>query len=487
MSTETFLPEFLKPDDYFNRRGEPNHSWIKSIMLPEYKSDEVLCLHPRIIINPLLPDLLAKYRVLITPDHRTVFSNRSRSYFSLNLRSFSVSANLITYDNYKESYVLDEDSGETFPVYLLVPCNHCELCAKSKRDAFAHRCVLETMCYDSLPWFLTLTYRDSCVPDEGVKVEDIQLFLKRFRMNLERAGYAEYFRCHYFAEYSPAGRPHYHMLVWNVHPKIKFHYHRLFKIAEKSWGLGFIYNELVSPKKRNNMKHPEKCFEYVAKYIGKGSHVPPGKNRTFNHGSTAAGGIGAPFLDKFVIPTIRHSLNTGFQYLDIFDGRPAQLYFHRYILSRCFPTFSQSIPYKFRKAYILLQKSDAALNHRYRHADVDRWLTLLHNDLPTYPLEQSDFVGQVPACLREYNCPLYTQEIDRCLRILNDLIPRCDFSKARDLHQKRHLFVSKMMRDRKPRDLCDIAYKERQARERQEAKLTELPPILESVFMAYDD
>lgn len=460
---------------------------LNRLIHPDYKGDELMCLHPRIIVNPALPELLAKYRKLVTPGKVLDFKNRSHSYFFLNFNYFSVNGNKITYDNYKDSFVLDEATGDTFPVYLLVPCNHCDLCIKSKRDAFAHRCVLETMCYDCLPWFLTLTYRDECLPKDGVSKRDVELFFKSFRIRLDRAGYGRYFRYTVYSEYSPEKhRPHYHMIIWNLKPKHKFQYLTLFRIAERAWDKGFVYNELVSSTyKGKNMMHPEKCFEYVSKYIGKESDVPDGCNPNFHHSSNRSGGIGAPFLDKFVIPTLRHTLNHNFLYLDIFSGNTAQVYFHRYILSRCFPTFSQSIPYKFRKAYILLQRFSAALDHRYRHVDVDRWLAQLHDFLPTYPLTRDDV--HPPACLFSCACGVYTQQIDRCIDTLSLLLPKCDFRKARELDDKRHLFVSKMLRDRKPRDKMDVLYKYRLNRDKMMSNLQELPPMSYESFSVFLD
>lgn len=448
-----------------------SQDFVKSLLLPRYNSDEVTCLHPEIIINPSLGELLSKYQVLVTPGKVVRFHNRSHAYFFLNTRALSVSKNRIDYDNYKESYVLDESSGETFPVYLLVPCNHCDLCLKSRIDAFAHRCVLESMCYDCLPWFLTLTYRDSCLPKDGVSVDDIQRFLKRFRINLSRAGYDEYIRYTVHAEYAPPGddgfrRPHYHMIVWNLHPKRRFHYKRLFAIAQHSWSLGFCYNELVSPKyKGMSLQHPEKCFEYVAKYIGKSTDedTPENMNPIFHCSSNRNGGIGAPFLDKYVLPTIRKTLDTSFKYLDIFSGNVEQLYFHRYILNRCFPTFYQSIPYKFRKAYRMIQLYDAMCDHRYRHDDVQSWFDILHNYLPTFRLDLPDVRQLGPSCLPK--CPIYRQSIDRCLYILDKLFCKCDFCKSIELDSKRKLFVSRMLSNHKKRDLSDISYKFRRSRD----------------------
>jgi len=79
--------------------------------------------------------------------------------------------------------------------------------------------------------FVTLTYDDAHLPASGSLVkEDVQLFFKRLRKNLDR-------NIKYFlgGEYGDCGlRPHYHTIIFGVGESDR-------KTIEKSWGKGFIY------------------------------------------------------------------------------------------------------------------------------------------------------------------------------------------------------------------------------------------------------
>lgn len=440
------------------------------ISVKKYKGDAVLCEHPRIILNPLIKDLLYKYGHLHTPSRDFWFKKTSMLFYFFN--TCSLSAHRVDYDSYEDYQIIDDSTGECFPVYLLVPCNHCELCEKSKLDAFAHRCVLESQCYNVLPWFLTLTYNDAHRPADGVSVSHVQKFLKRLRIKLERLGYSRHIRYVCVAEYSPVGRPHYHLILWNLTPfkqinkqvQVYIRYHKLIRIIQAAWSHGFVYNEIVSPKHSSkdgkSFKSPEKCFQYVSKYLGKGSNIPDGCNPTFRLCSNRGGGIGSPFLKKYVIPTIRHTLNKDFKYLNIWsDGNVENIYFNRYILNKCFPTFSQSVPYKFRKAWRELV-IDHSILPRYRQAEYEA----LHNTIsqhicvPGLSCELLEKYMNIPAaCL--FSCPMSRWRFDSNIKLIQEMLPHVDFAQASLINDKRKLFVSKMLQNHKKRDLSDILYK----------------------------
>lgn len=440
------------------------------LLKKSYHGDDVMCLHPVVIVNPSLPELLYRYGNITIDGYFRKLSRTDLVYHY----GYSVSPRGVTYENFKNSYVTDELTGEIFPVFLLVPCGHCECCQKAKLDATAHRCVLETMAYNSLPWFVTLTYNNDHLPPDGVRLDHIQLFLKRLRTNLDRHDYLEPIRVYYVSEYSPVGRPHYHMIIWNLHPKKDFRYYKLLYLIEKSWSMGFVYNEIVSPKYKKNgipLGSPQKCFEYVSKYINKDCDVPPGKNPVFANGSNRGGGIGAPYLDKYVIPQLRKSLNPEFLFLNHFAGygKLQRLFFNRYVLSRCFPTFSTSCPLKLRNAFRRLLFNEAALGYRYRSAEFRDVYATLSKHLPAPLLKVTDVSHGEPACFS--SCWCFRWQIDQDIALLKRLIPTVDFSKCKELDLKRKLFVSKLMSHRKHRDLDDIAYKFRQSREKTAAMI----------------
>lgn len=242
-----------------------------------------------------------------------------------------------------ECYFVDEETGEVYPTYLAVPCNHCVLCKKSKVDSFVDRCRLECQVHDSKPWFITLTYDNEHLPDAGVSVRDVQLFLKRFRINMERHGYVERVRYVAVGEYGKnTHRAHYHLLVWNLSSYTSNQYRELSYLLQKSWNKGFLMHRLVDLKDDN-------CFYYTAKYLKKDCDVPKGMNPTFMTSSVRDGGIGSKFLDK-IAPVVRRTLDTGFQYRDKWTGKVRKLKYSRYVLGRLFPTFSRLVPVDFRRS-----------------------------------------------------------------------------------------------------------------------------------------
>lgn len=112
-----------------------------------------------------------------------------------------------------------------------VPCGHCWECLAERRRQWTHRLYWENF-FSLSSFFLTLTYDEKHVPQEGVNKRDCQLFLKRFRKKL---GKLRYFLV---SEYGDTfGRPHYHMLVFF---QKKIDMPDMVRATEECWKLGFI-------------------------------------------------------------------------------------------------------------------------------------------------------------------------------------------------------------------------------------------------------
>lgn len=226
---------------------------------------QVVCLHPHIIINPNLPELISKYgsyifrgKLYTTPKHYKHWNY----LYNFDYSPFSVKNKHITKEDFDSCFVLGFD-GDTYPIYLEVPCGKCELCKDSKINSFVQRCNYETELYDNKPWFITLTYDDEHLPEFGVSVREAQLFLKRFRINLERSGFENKIRYVCVGEYGKnTHRAHYHLLVWNIPAYTHTEYLAVSKIIDKSWTKGFNQHRLVDPSN-------DKTFYYTAKYLKK--------------------------------------------------------------------------------------------------------------------------------------------------------------------------------------------------------------------------
>lgn len=308
--------------------------------------NQLNCLHPKVIFNPLVKELLVEHcnYTLFGKYHSVSSLIARKSYFndkvliqsSLNsVRNMIEDTPGIKSEILDSCFIMNTDNGQCFPIFMEVPCGHCDCCKSAKVNAFVHRCKLETMFYDSLPIFLTLTYNDENKPKEGVLLRDVQLFFKRLRVNLWRQGYREKFRYVLVSEYGRKGRPHYHAILWNLHQTSFFSYGQILRTIEKSWNKGFITSRFVDTS-------DDKCFAYTAKYLAKGGNVPVGQNETFVCSSNRGGGIGRPFVE-FLKSEIRRDLNRDIKFCNRFVGRAENLYLNRYVLDVLFPSFSKSV------------------------------------------------------------------------------------------------------------------------------------------------
>lgn len=250
-----------------------------------------MCLNPCIIVNPTYIQLtgFGQYPFYSLNGYDGMYRRNPLDEFDY--KKFGPRRNGITKDNMDKFYAYDPCTGETLPLYIEVPCGKCSACVMSKRTEIKSRMLLEQYGHENPPIFLTLTYRDSCLPPDGVSVKDIQLFMKRFRSYMEYH-YPNFSKFRYmcFSEYgSLHGRPHYHLLLFGTHigNESPRHVLKLEKELETCWNKGFVYATLCDTG----------CFNYVSKYVCKKSNVPPGKNPNFRLSSRRNGGIGVPPLE----------------------------------------------------------------------------------------------------------------------------------------------------------------------------------------------
>lgn len=374
---------------------------------------------------------------------------------------------LVTPENLDKSFITDVSTGELYPLYMYVPCGHCDCCHSTKVNSFVERCKLESYSYDSLPIFVTFTYAPEHLPDDGVRVRDVQLFLKRYRSALSRSGYNEHFRYYICAEYgTKTHRPHYHGIFWNLKPTNTHSYLALMSMMHDCWQHGFIWHRCVDMKN-------DKCFFYTSKYMAKPQVPVDGKNRTFSCSSRRNGGIGATWIDKHA-DILRRTLNTSYKVKNPFNGKITDFQFNRYALNRIFPSFSRSCPYKFRRSvnrfaliYNMLDAVDAAdANLKSRFTAV---YEQFKDKLPIYRFVTTyrgwQKVGDKidPNAVKE--CPLlnhmYNDELDKSYEVIKDHWD-FDFAKAERAHMLRQKFVDKLTALFAPIDLKHKAYLFRQ-------------------------
>lgn len=108
-----------------------------------------------------------------------------------------------------------------------VGCGKCLACRINKRREWTLRLCHEEV-FSSSAYFVTLTYDEDHVPFDVnlnmcVSVQDIQLFMKRLRKHVAEVAPDVSLRFFCNSEYGPeTGRPHYHMLLFNVPDELMF-------------------------------------------------------------------------------------------------------------------------------------------------------------------------------------------------------------------------------------------------------------------------
>lgn len=369
-----------------------------------------VCSDPNVVLNPHVIDFIFKHRLYYMNGHSHYYRGR-KSYRCHDLLKFSLSPRrngITNKTDLSKYYALSED-GEVCDIYMLVPCGKCDNCIMSKRYSFVQRCHLETMDYNSLPWFVTLTYRNSClryssgyvrecakpglvydddscclrdpskpgspVADESdlgstrlkffptLSVRDVQLFLKRLRINLERMYDGKYnFPIRYACcgEYGKKHRPHYHLIIWGINTFLGTDYLNVASIIDRSWNKGWITHRLVNTEN-------DKCFKYTTKYMcksGMSANLLHSCQRSpFLNTSKRNGGIGKHHLLSYQDYMLK-TFDTNLKYFDRFTCKPKVLNFNSWSINILYPSFHRLVPSYVRRAVLEL-----SFYHKYYGLD----------------------------------------------------------------------------------------------------------------------
>lgn len=241
-------------------------------------------------------------------------------------------------------YTID-DFGEIVPAYIEVPCGKCPLCRDSKTREWRIRAVAETQTSMSIPIFVTLTYKE--VPEKGVSKEELQKFMKRVRIALDRQGIEHSIRYFACGEYgSLTGRPHYHLILWNwpvdneaVKCGIPLDI-QADRVLRPNWKYGFIMTRACNVG----------SISYVMKYMRKGVQSPKGMNKGFFLSSRKKGGLGIEWLRQNLEYFRRNPHVLTMTVTDKYTGKSFESVLPRYFKDKVFPPHSKAIPKKVNDA-----------------------------------------------------------------------------------------------------------------------------------------
>lgn len=248
-----------------------------------------MCTSPKIILNPAFVYSGYDYDTIDMPNRVFKFHMRYGSSIPSELYP---EFNYVTHDNISQFNAVSS-SGDILPLYIEVPCGHCDSCVVAKQMDMYSRLQLEQYAHEKLgypcSYFVTLTYSNTFLPSDGVSKSDVQKFFKRLRINLSRhLNYKKKLRYALFSEYGKEhGRAHYHFILFGFNPLNVYHsFYELENMIRKSWKFGFVH---VKPCHSNS-------FKYLSKYLLKNKNVPDGKNPNFYLTSNSDGGIGCKAL-----------------------------------------------------------------------------------------------------------------------------------------------------------------------------------------------
>lgn len=312
------------------------------------ESRQVYCEHPVCIVNPRCVEFVLRHwnacGFLDEVNNYVPFEPRLfGDYQCKDLKKYVLNCLRRIHKYHPEYlYISGLDTSECIEFFLYVPCGHCLLCNHRKRVALASKCAMESQSHDNLPLFITLTYDGEHLPSFGLCYSDVQKFLKRLRVTLQRkyafSGSLRYVCC---GEYgSKTARPHYHLLIWEFPSNV---------------GNLFQVDEFIRSAWNNGLTQTKRCFNsdagfYVGKYMSKGVNLntPDGCNPPFHVCSINLG-------FKFVESVCRDILKDNpeyhdFKYCDKFDGKLKPLPLISYFIRKMFPTRNQAIPCEYRNA-----------------------------------------------------------------------------------------------------------------------------------------
>lgn len=191
----------------------------------------------------------------------------------------------------------DDDHGE-----ISARCGGCMPCRVHKAQEWRARICCEAYCHAQTV-SVCLTYAEDKLPAGGsLDAAEVVRFLKRLRKSVSKRR-GDLFRYFLIGEYSPSGRPHYHLILFGYWPHESRPVsnsrsgNRQYESAELSqaWGHGMVNFQEFTPSAADYVSG-----YYVEKLTGKMAADSFGNREPeFMRASRGKGGIGAPFVDRY--------------------------------------------------------------------------------------------------------------------------------------------------------------------------------------------
>lgn len=365
---------------------------------------QIKCQHPTVIINPNWRWLARKFGTIVIHGRTVLMLLR---YVSMSVEQYyriTPRKNGVTPENVDNCYFLNRKTGETAPLYYVVPCGKCVLCRKRKSNELACRAIAETNKYGEIPLFLTCTYNDDNLPEKGLNKLDLQLFFKRLRARLDYFNIEHNIRYFAVGEYgSHTQRAHYHIILWNFPKKAFPNISAVITFIQRSWSR-FVYKEDLTTGKLRRvpvlgsdgrpLHYPsgrivyetqpigfikvlpvkQGCVGYITKYMRKASNAPAGFTPEFQLSSNRGGGIGSEWIRSQREYFRAHPDAVSLAITDkVVSGRTFHCPITPYVKSQLIPSVSQKLPkkdYDLVKTFISRIELWQAITERLRCRDI---------------------------------------------------------------------------------------------------------------------
>lgn len=394
------------------------------------KSSEIKCCQPVIILNPKVIKKAFTYSLVFV---KSICVSRVPEVFVLNQSDYTPKKQNVGLQDVEHCFAVDPVSGDTIPLYLVVPCGKCVICRKRKASALAARAIAETYTSGKSPLFLTLTYNDfhlrrSLIGIPTLQKLDLQLFFKRLRSLLDAYNIEHHLRYLACGEYgSKTHRPHYHILLWNFPYEHEYFHGDWLKVKafiQKAWSYyltkedssaripmrdcckdcpfhSYKYAFECSSSKCSTgnilhypsgsvvyRRHPIGTIDlkvgnagapaYITKYMVKGSSVPKTCAPTFIVSSNRGGGIGSAYVDMHKSEILSSPQIECLPVPDIQSGRIFYLPIDSFVKNRILPSFSQKFKAKeyatIRTFYNTLYLWRYSVEQLYRLYPMDKYV-----------------------------------------------------------------------------------------------------------------
>lgn len=431
------------------------------------------CEHPVIIRHPRLKDVLPVFGSYKTPNGLTELTPSQCHTWKYRFPEwlFSASKCGVTLDNIDDFQVINQRTGEVSPMFMAVPCGKCILCRDKKKREWSFRATCENVFSTSIPIFVTLTYNDKHLPKHGVFKEEVQLFMKRLRIRLDRLGYKHQIRYFFCSEYgSKSGRPHYHAIFWNF-PRdgALANIWNVVNFIEKAWSynnepLGYCY---AVPCDKG-------AIGYVMKYMSKIPKIPANMNQVFFLSSRKDGGIGAAYARR-LMPFYRANP----QCLDItvcdpYSGMSTTVLLPEYFKRLYYPANSSVLSKEVRDAH---KKLCDCISERYtlhcignytdklRFSDIEkkvlRKYSFLNPKICKYPIgKKMDYYSQMPwQALDDRYVANECEIASLCRFLMLESIDETWFEIRDEILQKRQRALDVKFSNMQPININDVKYR----------------------------